>query len=60
MLTLPTELLPLRVECAPLFSKPVWKHAPVLWVGALLAPGKRTVTACLRVMGVSQAQCFVN
>src|SRR5262249_2377775 len=29
-------------------------------VGAILAPGKRTVTACLRVLGVSQAQCLVN
>ena len=48
MLTLPAELLPLIVEFAPLFSKPVWEHAQVLLVGAILAPGKRTVTACLR------------
>jgi hypothetical protein len=54
MLILPTELLPLMIEFAPLFSKPVWKHATVLLVGAILAPGKRTVTACLRVMGLSQ------
>jgi len=60
MLTLPTELLPLIVEFAPLCSKPVWTHATVLLIGAILAPGKRTVTACLRVMGLSQEQCFVN
>ena len=60
MLTLPAELLPLIVEFAPLFSKPVWEHAKVLLVGAILAPGKRTVTACLRVMGLSQEKCFVN
>ena len=60
MLTLPAELLPLLIEFAPLFSKPVWEHAKVLLVGALLAPGTRTVTACLRVMGLSQEQCFVN
>jgi hypothetical protein len=60
MLLLPAELLPLIVEFAPLFSKPVWKHATVLLVGAILAPGKRTVTACLRVMGLSQEPCFVN
>ena len=30
MLTLPAELLPLIVEFAPLFSKPVWEHATVL------------------------------
>jgi len=60
MLTLPAELLPLIVEFAPLFSKPVWEHAQVLLVGAILAPGKRTVTACLRVMGLSQEKRFVN
>jgi hypothetical protein len=37
----------------PLFSKSVWKNAQTLLVGALLAIGKRTVTACLRVMGKS-------
>jgi hypothetical protein len=60
MLTLPAELLPLMGEFAPLFSQPVWEHAQVLLVGAILATGKRTVTACLRVMGLSQEQCFVN
>jgi hypothetical protein len=59
MLTLPAELLPLIIEFAPLFSKPVWEHAKVLLVGALLATSTRTVTACLRVMGLSQEQCFV-
>jgi hypothetical protein len=34
MLTLPTALLPLIVEFAPLFSKPVWEHATVLLIGA--------------------------
>jgi len=60
MLTAPAELLPLMEVFAPLFSKPVWAHAQVLLVGAILAPGKRTVTACLRVMGLSQEPCFVN
>ena len=60
MLTLPAELLPLIIEFAPLFSKPVWEHARVLLVGAVLAPGKRTITACLRIMGLSQEKCFVN
>src|SRR5918994_534053 len=60
MLTLPAELLPLIVEFAPLFSKPVWEHAQGLLVGAILAPGRRTVTACLRVMGLSQETGFVN
>jgi DDE superfamily endonuclease len=60
VLTLPAELLPLIVEFAPLFSKPVWEHAKLLLVGAILAPGKRTVTACLRIMGLSQEKCFTN
>jgi len=53
MLTLPSELLSLLGVFAPLFSRPVWEHAQVLLVGAMLATGKRTVTACLRVRGWS-------
>jgi hypothetical protein len=49
MLTLPFELTSLIVAFAPLFSKPVWKHAQVLLTGAMLAPSKRTVTSALRV-----------
>ena len=58
MLTLPAELLPLIVEFAPLFSKRVWQHAQVLLIGAILAPGKRTVTSCLRAMGLSDERRF--
>jgi hypothetical protein len=36
---------------APLCSKPVFEEATLLLVGAILAFGKRTVTACLRVCG---------
>ena len=57
-MTLPTELLPLIVEFAPLFSKRVWEHAKVLLISAILAPGKRTVTSCLRVMGLSDEKRF--
>jgi hypothetical protein len=60
MPTLPAELLPLTVEFAPLFSKPVWERAKTLLVGAILAVGKRTVTACLRVTGNSQDKRFQN
>ena len=58
MLTLPSELTSLIVSFAPLFSKPVWQHAQVLLVGAILAPGKRTVTSALRVMGLSHEPHF--
>lgn len=60
MQTLPAELLPLIVEFAPFFSKPVWEHAKILLVGAILAVGKRTVTACLRIMGKSDEAHFQN
>lgn len=60
MLRVPAELLALIVEFAPLFSKSVWEYANVLLVGAILAPGKRTVTACLQVMELSQEKCIVT
>src|SRR3954451_9610989 len=34
------------------FTVAVWRHALVLVCGALLAPGRRTVAAALRVMGI--------
>jgi hypothetical protein len=58
MLTVPVALTRLIVKFAPVFSKRVWEHVQVLLVGALLAPGKRTVTAVLRVMGLSQERQF--
>jgi hypothetical protein len=58
MLTLPSELTSLIVSFAPLFSKPLWQHVQVLLVGAILAPGKRTVTSALRVMGLSHERHF--
>src|SRR4051812_50028231 len=58
MLTIPVALTRLIVKFAPFFSKRVWEHVEVLVVGALLVPGKRTVTAVLRVMGLSQEGQF--
>jgi hypothetical protein len=42
------------------FSEPVWEWATILLVGAILAPGKRTVTAALRVVGLSNEAQFQN
>src|SRR6266516_4701261 len=42
------------------FSEPVWEWARILLIGAILAPGNRTVTAALRVMGLSQERQFQN
>ncbi len=36
------------------------RHAQVLWLGAILAPGKRTVTSCLRIVGLAGEHRFVN
>src|SRR6202035_2650997 len=42
----------------PCFTAPVWKHVLVLVAGAILAPGKRTVTQALRVMGLADQSGF--
>ena len=49
---LPEAIILVLAPFAPLFSHRVWPHAQVLLVGAMLAPGARTVTAALRVMGL--------
>jgi hypothetical protein len=46
-----TVLLPF----APLFQTKTWHKASVLLIGTLLMPGRRTVTAALRVMGLKDA-----
>src|SRR5712691_10613153 len=43
---------------APHFSNCIWQHAQVLLVGAVLVPGRRTVTAVLRIMGLSDERQF--
>ena len=60
MLTLPAELMSLIVVFAPLFSKSVFEQAKLLLVGAILAIGKRTITACLRVCGKADELHFQN
>ena len=57
---MPYEFVALMVAFAPLFSTPVFQHVHVLLVGAILTPGKRTVTQALRVMGKSQDAHFQN
>jgi hypothetical protein len=58
MRTLPTMMLHLLAPFVPLFSRRLWPHVQVLLVGAILAPGKRTVSAALRVMGLGQTEQF--
>ena len=40
------------------FTAPVWEHVLVLVAGIVLAPGKRTLSAALRVMGLGAAHDF--
>ncbi|NTA59834.1 hypothetical protein G6L32_14425 [Agrobacterium tumefaciens] len=40
------------------FTAPSWEHLLVLVMGAILCPGKRTVTACLRITGRADAGNF--
>ena len=60
MPSLPAEMIVLLAPFAQLFSARVWGHAQVLVGGALLAPGKRTVTSCLRVLGLAWERRFTN
>lgn len=53
MSSFPDEFLGLIIAYSGLFSKPVFAHARLLLAGAILAPGKRTVTSALRVLGLS-------
>src|SRR4051812_50186112 len=40
------------------FTTAVWRHVLVLVAGVVLVPGRRTVTAALRVMGLDQEAGF--
>ncbi len=60
MLTLPPEYAALIVAFELFFSNRVWDHVHVLLMGAILAPGKRTVTAALRITGLSEEKHFQN
>ncbi len=42
------------------FSERVWEWAKMLLIGAILAPGERTVAAILRVMGCADEKQFQN
>ena len=58
MLTLPVAIISLLQPCGTMFHAKTWKKAQILLVGAILAPGKRTVTSALRVMGLSEETSF--
>jgi hypothetical protein len=58
MLLLPADMGARLRPFAPLFSRPMWRHVQVLFVGAILAPGKRMVSTALRAVGLSHLPTF--
>jgi hypothetical protein len=56
--TLPPKMVQALAPFAPLFSKRIWHNAQVLLMGAILAPGRRTVSSALRAMGLDQYKRF--
>ena len=60
MLTLPNAIVPVLSPFATLFRNPTWLKAQVLLVGAILAPGQRTVASALHVMGLSDDRNYAR
>jgi hypothetical protein len=59
VLTLPSSYLTLIQALAPVVSKRIWQHVQILVLG-ILAPGRRSVTTVLCIMGLSQDRDFQN
>jgi hypothetical protein len=57
---LPSRFAAVILCFAPLFLQRSWRHAEVLLVGAILAPGRRTVASLLRITGRARERRFVN
>ena len=57
---LPARFAALVITFAPLFVPRTWPHAQVLLIGAILAPGRRTVASVLRITGHARDMHFTN
>jgi hypothetical protein len=55
---LPRHFLSRLAGFADLFTHPTWSNVLVLLAGSILAPGRRTVTAALRILGRDQDPDF--
>jgi hypothetical protein len=60
MLTLPTAIMALLEPFRPVFHESTWHKVQVLLVGSILAPGKRTISAVLRVVGLADEPGFTK
>ena len=57
---LPARFAAIIITFAPFFTRRSWLHVQVLLVGAILAPGRRTVASVLRIRGHARDQHFTN
>ena len=60
MINLPSDFAPIILAFQPMMLNRTWQRAVVLMVGAILAPGRRTVCGILRIMGLGQEKQFQN
>jgi DDE superfamily endonuclease len=60
MPTLQADYITILGTFANLFSNRIWKHAKILFIGVILSPAERTVTAALRATGLSMDKHFQN
>lgn len=60
MPTLPDDIIAVLAAFAPLFTGRTFASVQVLLIGTILTPGRRTVTAALRAMGLAQEKHFQN
>lgn len=60
MPNLPSSIMTLMQPFRPLFQQQTWRKVQVLVIGAILAPGKRTVTAALRAVGLAEEAGFAK
>ncbi len=58
MLILPDAMIAVLRPFAQAFTERTWEWVQILVVGAILAPGRRTVSAILRVMGLRNERQF--
>ena len=58
---LPARFAAVILTFTPVFlQQRTWRHAELLLIGAILAPGKRTITSLLRITGLSWERRFTN
>ena len=60
MPTLPEVMASLLLPFEHLFDPRTWRKAQLLTVGAILSPGKRTVSSALNILGVGQRGDFAT